>query len=135
MGRSEFYIAGRGKTKVKLPRSLIANLLFSTHILILIYIAFGWLSSVNWVLWGHIFIYLGIELLWKISGSCFLTDWERKIRGITEPTSDTLFMVRIIKYFTRIEVSPEKSIFYVKIWGRIACLISIIKLLIDYNLN
>lgn len=129
METSKFSRGKENKSKLSFSRVLISNFVFLTHILIMIYIAFGWLSPIDWMLWGLIFLYLGTELLWKITGSCILTDFERKIRGIPESTPETFFMVRIIYYITRMEVSPEKSIIFVKIWGRIACLISIIRLL------
>ncbi len=128
MDTSKFSKGKENKSKLSFSRVLISNIVFLTHILIMIYIAFGWLSPIDWMLWGLIFLYLGTELLWKITGSCILTDFERKIRGIPESTPETFFMVRIIYYITRMEVSPEKSIIFVKIWGRMSCLISIIRL-------
>ena len=129
MESSEYSLYKDNKSKLGFPRTMLANFILLTHVLIMLYIAFGWLSPLDWALWGLIFLYSGTELLWKMTGSCILTDWERKIRGISESTPETFFMVRIIYLISRKEVSPENSIIFAKIWGRIACLISVTKLL------
>ena len=84
METSKFSRGKENKSKLSFSRVLISNFIFLTHILIMIYIAFGWLSPIDWMLWGLIFLYLGTELLWKITGSCILTDFERKINYFCE---------------------------------------------------
>ena len=118
------------KSEVSWSAKILADFVFFAHLLIMMYIAIGWLGPEDWMLWGVLILYAGTELMWILTGSCILTDWEREIRGISESTSDTFFMVRVIYYISGLEVSPEKAIMFTKIWGRFACIISIIRLLI-----
>ncbi len=69
---------------MEILRKVLLGLLKIVHLVILLFVVFGWLLPRNWLLIHLIFVPLMV-LQWQFNqGSCILTNWENAIRGNTK---------------------------------------------------
>ncbi|MBT3771834.1 MAG: DUF2784 family protein [Euryarchaeota archaeon] len=115
-------------------RNRIADLVYLIHLLIVLWIAFGWLGPV-WALWVMVALYLGIEIHWKIQDSwCILRDLERYLRKHPRPEmlGQQSFITRILVGWFGINFNPAWGPGITKGWGRLAFIISVVRLYMHY---
>jgi len=70
-----------------------ANAVYAFHVGVLCYLLAGWLSPKPW-LYCYIAFFPIVAALWYLTGSCFLTKLENRLRGCP---SDQLFVPRVVR--------------------------------------
>ena len=119
------------KTKVTLPRRLLASLFYFSHVLVTLLVGLGWLAPWDSVLWAVVVIYCATEILWHTrNGYCILTDIERWLLGIEKPKSalQQNFIHRLLTSLTGKSPTPLNSRKMTVIWGRLSLTVCIIRL-------